>query len=53
MVIKPVYIGLLGLVPMAIGAKKLCHLGRNEVPEEPVAGTGVIVLVNDGIGLLD
>ena len=40
LVIPPVYIGLLGLVPMAIGAKKLYYLWRNQEPEEPVAGTG-------------
>src|SRR5215469_5436553 len=40
LVIPPVYIGLLGLAPMAIGVKKLYYLWHNEEPEEPVAGTG-------------
>jgi cadmium resistance protein CadD (predicted permease) len=39
-VIPPVYIGLLGLAPMAIGVKKLYYLWRNQEPEELVTGTG-------------
>ena len=40
LVIPPVYIGLLGLVPITIGVKKLYYLWRNQAPEELVTGTG-------------
>ena len=38
LVIPPAYIGLLGLVPIAIGINKLVYLGRAHENEEPGAG---------------
>ena len=40
LVIPPAYIGLLGLVPIAIGIKKLYNPWRNQKTEEPVATAG-------------
>src|SRR5215469_18413552 len=40
LVIPTAYIGLLGLVPIAIGIKKLYNPWRNQKTEEPVATAG-------------